>query len=82
MSNKIQDEMNELYKSMLNLYPLSYEEFKTKEAEQDPNFQGVAIILREGLYAFEKLDFEETQETINDNQETTESENETPTSTY
>ena len=44
MSSEIQDEMNELNKNMLNLYPLSYEEFKTKEAEQDPSFQGVAII--------------------------------------
>ena len=57
MSNHIQQGLQDLYKAMLELYPLDFEEFKTKIAEQDPNFQGVAIILREGLYAFENLNF-------------------------
>ena len=82
MSDNIQQTLNELYKAMLGMYSWKLEEYKTKDAKQDPNFQGVAVILREGLYAFEKLDFEETQETTNDNQETTESPDETPPSTY
>ena len=84
MSNHIQQGLQDLYKAMLELYSLNFEEFKTKVAEQDPNFQGVAIILREGLYAFENLNFEEetTQETTNDNQETTVSSDENPPSTY
>ena len=84
MSNHIQQGLQDLYKAMLELYPLDFEEFKTKVAEQDPDFQGVAIILREGLYAFENLNFEEetTQETTNDNQETTVPPDENPSSTY
>jgi len=84
MSNHIQQGLQDLYKAMLELYPLNFEEFKTKVAEQDPDFQGVAIILREGLYAFENLNFEEetTQEATNDNQETTVSSDENPSSTY
>jgi hypothetical protein len=84
MSNHIQETLNDLYKTMLEMYPLNFEEFKTKVVEQDPNFQGVAVILREGLYAFENLNFEEeiTQETTNDNQETTVSPDENPSSTY
>ena len=83
MSDNIQETLGNLYRTMLSLYPLSYEEFKTKLAEQDPNFQGIAEILSEGLYAFEKLNFEETtQEITNDNQETTVPPNENTPSTY
>ena len=84
MSVTIQETLELLYKTMLEMYPLNFEEFKTRIAEQDENFQGVALILTEGLYAFEEPRFEQqlTQETTNDNQETTVSENDTPTSSY
>jgi len=88
MRRDIQRQLDILYRAMLELYPLNFEEFKTKVVDQEENFQGIGIILNEGLYAFEKLNFEQqapqqtTQETTNDNQETTVPENQTPTSTY
>tara|TARA_A100001391_G_scaffold200083_1_gene184056 strand:+ start:4259 stop:4525 length:267 start_codon:yes stop_codon:yes gene_type:complete len=84
----IQRTLEDLYKAMLEVYPLNFEEFKTKVVDQEENFQGIGIILTEGLYAFENLDFEQqapqqtTEETTNDNQETTVSEDQTPTGTY
>ena len=88
MSQHVQTTLDDLYKAMLELYPLNFEEFKTKIVDQEENFQGIGIILNEGLYAFEKLNFEQqapqqtTQETTNDNQETTVPENQPSTSTY
>ena len=84
MRRDIQEELSKLYKAMLELYPINFEEFKTKVVDQKENFQGIGIILKEGLYAFENLNFEQQapQETTDDNQETTVSQNETPTSTY
>ena len=84
MSTNVQETLEALYKAMLELYPLNFEEFKTKVVDQEENFQGIGIILNEGLYAFENLGFEQQapQETTNDNQETTVSENGSQTSTY
>ncbi len=60
MSSEIENSFHSLYKLMLITYSNSYEEFKTKTVEQDEDFQGVAEILKEGLYAFERLNFEES----------------------
>ena len=54
--------MINLYEAMLEIQSMELEQFRTKITEQDPKFQGVAVILNEGLYAFENLNFEEQRE--------------------
>ena len=58
----IKQNMKNLYEAMLEIQSMELEQFRTKITEQDPKFQGVAVILNEGLYAFENLNFEEQLE--------------------
>ena len=58
----IKQTMKNLYEAMLEIQSMELEQFRTKITEQDPKFQGVAVILNEGLYAFENLNFEEQRE--------------------
>ena len=93
----IKQTLKNLYEAMLDIQSMELEQFRTKITEQDPKFQGVAIILNEGLYAFENLSFEEqieqpqiqalslspetTTENTNDNQQTQSNQNTISTGT-
>ena len=55
----IKQNLKNIYERMLEIQSMDLEQFRTKITEQDPNFQGIAVILNEGLYAFEKLNLEE-----------------------
>jgi len=55
----IKQNLKDIYERMLEIQSMDLEQFRTKITDQDPNFQGIAVILKEGLYAFEKLNFEE-----------------------
>ena len=57
--SSIKQNLKNLYETMLDIQSMNLEQFRTSMAEQDPKFQGIALILNEGLYAFENLNFEE-----------------------
>jgi len=89
----IKQTLKSVYEAMLDLQSMDLEQFRTKITEQDPNFQGVAVILNEGLYAFENSSFEQqvqtlslptdatTTESTNDNQQTQSNQNTISTGT-
>ena len=55
----IKQNLKNLYEAILDIQSMELEQFRTKITEQDPKFQGIAVILNEGLYAFEKLTAEQ-----------------------